>query len=343
MQDLKALTKSSAKVATFVVKLSGGNVDSYAYTNKKGQDVTAHKFEVSLVGKKPEDYCKGYVKSTQSECSKAASKFQDGTVWALSKVAFDTYTQSQYISTPVPYRVDLSRSLMKILDESTETQETLRASMPSSPAPSASVADVTRITTNRSIDVIAVIKEIDGRTRQSKTGEMIADIVLVDNTTVGSGKLALIDVRVFGATKIEQLTEAVGTPMAFFNLSIACDKQSGKPKITHYSKDKIAPAPECQKTNELRQKGEELQNATDTEKLTQVWQPNQTKDVSGPQPMSCAAFLDYTKETPQATVPDVNQIMWAHIEEPTPSENILFGDRLWFRTQLRDPSCNATV
>ena len=174
---MKALSKSSAKVATFVVKLSKGDVESYAYTNRKGQDVTAHKFEVFLVGKKTEDYCKGFVKSTQSECSKVASKFQDGTVWALSKVAFDTYTQSQYISTPVPYRVDLSRSLMKILDESTETQETLRASMPSSPAPSASVADVTRITTNRSIDVIAVIKELDGKTRQSRSEETIADIV----------------------------------------------------------------------------------------------------------------------------------------------------------------------
>ena len=53
---MKALTKSSAKVATFVVKLSGGHVESYAYTNKKGQDVTAQKFEVSLVGKKTQDF-----------------------------------------------------------------------------------------------------------------------------------------------------------------------------------------------------------------------------------------------------------------------------------------------
>ena len=84
------------------------------------------------------------------------------------------------MNTPIPYRVDLSKSLMKIQDESTKDQEALRASMPSSPAPTTSVADVTRITTNRSTDLIAVIKDIDTKTRKSKKEEMIADIVLVD-------------------------------------------------------------------------------------------------------------------------------------------------------------------
>ena len=106
-----------------------------------GVETTAFKFEVFLVGTNLEEYCKGYVKSTESECDKAAEKFKDGTVWALSKVAFDTYTQSQYISTPIPYRVDLSKSLMKIQDESSKVQEALRASMPSSPAPTTSVPE----------------------------------------------------------------------------------------------------------------------------------------------------------------------------------------------------------
>ena len=309
MLNLKALTKSSAKVATFVVRLSGGEIEKYSYTNKKGAEVTAHKFEVFIVGNKPEEYCKGYVKSSSSECNQAADKFKDDTVWALSKVAFDTYTQNQYISTPVPFRVDLSKSMMKIQDERTEHQETLRASMPAAPTPLIPVADVKRITTNRSIDLIAVIKEIDSKTRQSRSQETIADIVLVDNSVGSSGKLVLIDVSVFGDTKIEQLKAAVGKPMAFFNLSIACDKHSGKPKITHYSKDKVVPAPECAKTTELRQKAVELQKASETEKLTQEWEPTQARDVSGLQSMSCAAFLDYTAESSEAVVPDVSQIL----------------------------------
>ena len=344
MQNLKALTKSSARIATFAVRLCDGAVENYTYTHKKtGQQTTAHKFEVSLVGNNPQEYCKGYVKASEEECKKAAAKFSNGTVWALSKVAFDSFTQTQYISTPILLRVDLSKSTMTIQDGSTEENKALRASMPSSRVPPTSVADVTRIKTSCCTDLIAVIKEVHPQTRKSKADELISDIVLVDTTMGSSGKLAAIDVSVFGASKIQQLTAAIGTPMAFFNLSIACDNKSEKPKITHYSKDKIAAAPECSKTAELRQKATDLKAATDTEKLTQVWEPNQSRDVSGPQTLSCAAFLDYTTETPQAAVPDVSQLMWVHIEEPAPDETILNGDRIWFLTQLRDNSGNVTV
>ena len=89
MQNLKALTKSSAKVATFAVRLSDGGVEKYTYPNKSTVvETTAYKFEVFLVGTNPEEYCKGYVKSTESDCNKAAAKFKDGTVWALSKSRF---------------------------------------------------------------------------------------------------------------------------------------------------------------------------------------------------------------------------------------------------------------
>ena len=344
MQDLKVLSKSSARIATFAVRLCDGAVDKYTYTQKRTQTSTiAYKFEVTLVGSNPQEYCIGYVKGSETDCKKAAASFKDGTIWALSKVALDTFTQAQYVSTPIRFRVDLAKSTTKIQDESDGAHKSLYASMPSSPVPPTSVADVTRIATNRSTDLIAVVKEVQNEKRTSKAGEMIVDIVLVDNSMGSSGKLAAIDVSVFGESKIEKLTTNVGKPMAFFNLSIACDKKGGKPKITHFGKDKIAPAPECPKTVELRHKADELQAATDTEKLTQVWEPNQSRDVAGPVTLSCAAFLDFTKEIPEAAVPDVSQLMWVHIEEPAPEETILIGDRIWFQTQLRDNSGKMSV
>ena len=339
MQNLKALSKSSARLATFAVRLCDGESETYTFTSKKsGQLTTANKFEVTLVGKNPEEYCKGYVKASKEECNKASEKFKDGTVWALSKVVFDAFTQAQYISTPVQFRVDLNMSTMKIQDdEEDEAQKNLRASMPYSPVPPISVAQLTLITTNMKTDLIAVIKEVSNTTRKSKEkNEQIADIVLVDNTTAKSGKLAAIDVSIFGESKIQQLKSAIGTPMAFFNLSIACDKQDNKPKITHYSTEKIGPAPECPKTAELHQKAAALKAATDTETLTQAWEPNQSRDVTGPQTLSCAAFLDYSTKTPEAAVPAVSQLMWVHIEEPAPGQTILIGDRIWFRTSVRD-------
>jgi len=220
IQNLKALTKSSARIATFAVRLCDGAVENYTYTHQQtGQQTTAHKFEVFLVGSNPQEYCKGYVKASEEECKKAAAKFSNGTVWALSKVAFDSFTQTQYISTPILLRVDLSKSTMTIQDGSTEENKALRASMPSSRVPPTSVADVTRIKTSCCTDLIAVIKEVHPQTRKSKADELISDIVLVDTTMGSSGKLAAIDVSVFGASKIQQLTAAIGTPMAFFNLA----------------------------------------------------------------------------------------------------------------------------
>ena len=206
LQDLKSLNKSSARVATFAAKLCDGIVEKYTYFQKISQlQVTAHKFEVTLVGSNPQEYCKGFVKASKEDCEKAAAKFKDGTVWALSKVAFDTYTAGQYISTPILYRVDLSKSIMTCRDTNSDADKALRASMPPAPVPPTSVVDLTRITTNRSTDLIAVVKEVGNQTRRSKADELIVDVLLVDGTMASSGNLATIDVSVFGASKIDKL------------------------------------------------------------------------------------------------------------------------------------------
>ena len=345
LQNLKALNKSSARIASFACRISGGAVEKYTYQEKKtGQDKTVHKFEAYLVGNNAQEYCRAYVKGSEQECKKAADKFKDGTVWALSKVVWDTWTKVQYISTPVPFRIDLSKSVMTAQDEDSQVQKKLRKDMPSSPEPPISVADVSLITTTCSTDLIAVVKDVADKTRVSKAGELIVDITLVDTTVGSSGKVVVIDVSVFGADKFERLKAAVGTPMAFFNLSIACDKKGEKPKITHYGSEKLAPAPESRKTAELRKKAAELQAANDTEKLTQIWEPtDKARDVSGPQTLSCAAFLDYTSESRDAFVPEVTQVMWIHPEEPPPGHEILFQERIWFLLKTRDGSGNLTV
>ena len=116
---------------------------------------------------------------------------------------------------------------------------------------------------------------------------------------------------------------AIGQPMAFFNLSVVCGGRGSSPKINHYTNEIIKPAPECEKTTSLRDKQQELATATNTASLTAVWTPNTTRDVTGPRPISCAAFLDHSSDTPQAQLPEVVQLMWVHIEEPDPDEQVL--------------------
>ena len=79
--------------------------------------------------------------------------------------------------------------------------------------------------------------------------------------------------------------------------------------------------------------------------MTTEFTPNATKDAGGPQVLLCAAFLDYTRDNEKASVPDVVQLMWVHIEEPESSASILDASqqRIWYLAQLPDMSGATTV
>ena len=189
-------------------------------------------------------YCIGYVKGSKADCGKAQDTFTDACVCALSKVAFDTYTSPAAISTPIAFRVDLAKSNIIVLDKRPGNYAELYASMPTHPVPPRSVADVARINTARSTDLIAVIKRVIGaeKPRKSKTGEDIVDVELVDTSmTKPTSKLAEIVVSIFGADKIKKLSK--GATMVFFNLSVTCGRgRDAKPSINHYSDQLLLPA-----------------------------------------------------------------------------------------------------
>jgi hypothetical protein len=88
-----------------------------------------------------------------------------------------------------------------------------------------------------------------------------------------------------------------------------------------------------------------LSTATNTESLTAAWVATQSKDVSGPQPLSCSAFLDYTSEAPHASMPQVVQLMWVHIEEPDPNTSVTEGSsgRIWYRASAKDASGSTVL
>ena len=85
------------------------------------------------------------------------------------------------------------------------------------------------------------------------------------------------------------------------------------------------------------------------QQLTTAWAPSaQARDVSGPRPLSCAAFLEYTSELPTAAMPDVVQLMWLHLEVPAPDDAVTIADqaggcRVWCRLPIRDVSGSVEV
>ena len=112
--DMAALNKSSGKVATFAVRIVGAKASEYTFTSKRdSKPITQHKFEAWLVGINAQAYCIGFVKGSQATVKQAQEKYAEGSVWALSKVVFDTYTAITFVRTPVPFRLDVAKSKME--------------------------------------------------------------------------------------------------------------------------------------------------------------------------------------------------------------------------------------
>ena len=342
--DLGSLNKSSARVAVFAVRLCNGQTTDYEYTNKKTQKVTkAHKFEVHMVGQKPESYCIGYVKDSADAVGKARLKFLNGSVWLLSKVVFDTYAKAEYSGSPVPFRIDLLKSGMKHITPEDEQLKDLHETLPLCPVPPRTVAEVARITSAKSTDLLAIIKSCSKDIRTTKAGESVIDVELIDNTEHTQGKLATVKVSVFGAAKITGLKDKVGEAMVFFNLSVSCT--GGSTSVSHYANELVQPAPQCTKTEALLAQKDRLSTATNTESLTVDWVAGSSRDVSGPQPLSCSAFLDFTCEAPNASMPQVVQLMWLHIEEPDPHATVTESSsgRIWYRASAKDASGSTVL
>ena len=252
---LKALDQTSAKFGTFAVRLCRGRILEFDCKSRhRKQRVPVYRFEAWLVGEKPSEYCIGYVKGSEAVCRKAKTDYMDDLLWTLSKISLDANTSSTNISTPIPFRIDLAKSVLTAM-----TGDGLCARMPTHPVPPRTVADVFYMTTKRSTDLIALLKGVSAYKRRSKADEEILDVELVDLSKTNADMLATIVVSVFGKKdKIQFLKDSVGEPMAFFNLTITCSGRGEKPRISHFGNEILMSAPECEKTSSLREAKKDL-------------------------------------------------------------------------------------
>ena len=211
--------------------------------------------------------------------------------------------------------------------------------MPKQPVPPRTVAETDGITTSKSQDLLALVKEATNK-RQNKDGCDIIDVLLIDGSQTTTGERATVFASVWGPGKVNLVEDNVGKPLAFFNLTIKVE--GDKRLVNHYREAPLHEAPACDKTTHLQAEAATLLAATDTKQLTseREWSPTEARDVSGPQPLCCAAFLDYTAEEPSASMPSVVQVPWLMVEEPDEHDQVTIpdGSRLWLLPKGRDPS-----
>jgi hypothetical protein len=334
--------KSSARIAHLIAKICHGKKKSYTYVEKKSQkEITAYKFECLLLGDKEGVYMCGFLKGTQQQVNDAANKFKDGQVFKLSKISLDTWTSTTSISSPKAFRLNLEKTTCQQI----AANDALAQQIPLAPVPPRTVGETAKVTTNKNQDLLAVVKAATNK-RTTRDGIDIIDAVLIDDSKAETGQFATVLVSVWGDEKVNLIEENVGKPLAFFNLTIKME--AGNRVVNHYAEALLLVAPDSEKTEHLLAEASTLTGATNTVQLSKEreWHPQESPDVSGPQPLCCAAFLDLTAEEPAAAnMPSVVQIPWLLLEEPAQDEDVEVtnehGGRLWFVTKARD--CSGAV
>ena len=330
--DLTTLNKSSIKFASWIVRVTDGQKYQYTYTNKKtGSQVAVYKYECRLVGKSESAYVMATFKGTEKAVETAKEKFKHGSVWILSHVKFEENSQVAYISSPLKVSVDLVKSTLQCSED--PEMENLLAKML---VPPRTVAETTRITSNRNQDLLAIVTHISPL-RQTKSGDVI-DVTIMDASEDSPGVFAKVLVSVIGSSKHALLV--VGKALVFFNLACKVDKENKQ--YTHWENSLLCEAPPCDKHTKLTAEFDQLKDAVNTVMLTK-FTAKQSIDVSGPQAIAACAFVDYTAQNPSAKLPTVMQLMLVTLEEPTGSVVAEGSERIWFITKLRDNSGSAEV
>ena len=346
---LASMNKSSARIGTFLARLSRPRVGSYSYQRRSGTGtVTQHKFSCLLLGA-PEErdatgtscYCMGICKGSEGQVKAMGEKYKEGTALKLSKVTFDGSVNAQYIHTPLQIVVDMGKTTIHIMSPPELLLSGLQ--LGSQVVPPRTVAETSSIRSSKSTDVLAMLKSIS-ESRKCKSGEDVADAILIDGSSNASEHSG-ISVAIFGRQKIEFLKQNAKKPLVFLNLAIKVNNNGSK-EINHWFDDEVSLAPVCAKANALDTDAEALRDAA-VQLLTKEWQPTYTRrDVSGTQPLSCCGFLDFASELPQAEhMPEVMQVNWIKVDEPMSGMHILdkSGERIWFLAKICDVTGSVQV
>jgi len=210
---LSALNRSSANIAQFLIVVYQPKRTTYQYMQMRGnREVTAHKMQCLLLGPSETDgttaYAAAIVKGTKEFVGGAMEKYTHNSRWVLSKVVFDGVGDAKYVSAPLKFRVDLSKSLVQALDSNN-----MAVRLAKYPVPPRTVSETAGISDTRSTDLLAIVKS-QSTPRPTKS-DVVADVELVDGSTMPNGKVASVTVSVFGQDKLDFISASRG-PIVFF-------------------------------------------------------------------------------------------------------------------------------
>ena len=192
------------------------------------------------------------------------------------------------------------------------------------------MASIAAVKTSLATDILAVVRDI-GEKRHPLNQPTVVDVTLADGSGIDQ-RQAEIKIAVWGDTNIDFIEAHRDTALMFLNVAVT--KVSAGLKVNFFKGEMV-----CKGAEEaLAQSKEAITEATEVEKLTTDFVPTAKIETSGPQVMTCAAILNATAEATELDMPEVMQVNFLQVEEPTTGQEVWekTHTRIWFASTVRD-------
>jgi len=365
---LHELNPKSAGVGAWVLKVYNMRLIIYDYI-WQNQSKRGHKLECMLVAADG-TYCQGVIKTAYNrgkggggadpaaELKQMQAKFQNGTVWKMTKVTL-TDEKSAFISSALKKCIDLRK---------TKCTGILQGSIKMAPAPAAQeeLQSILALAQTQRVDLTALIADISAVRRETTAFGIrdIVDVTLVDGSKQGDAENQVkAQVTIFfgssdrGPASLKSMQDAheSNTVVTFYGLT--CIPQSGG--VCNFKTGQSffweAAAGNYAKMARLQAQAVELVSAPGS-LITKTWDPTQSTRQFAEEPAVhsvcgwIAALLrpatgDLASSSAEGD-DEVFQINHCHVAVPSPGACILTnkGDRIWLQNiRIMDATGSFTV
>ena len=356
LETLKNMNGSSAKHATWVVRVCSSSIIPYSFF-AKGVKVNAEKFEAILVSQNPKEFMIGSVPFSFKDrqgAAKAHKKFTPGSVWEIKTPHFDTKQKPEYISCPQKTvvvlekpttirpiaateaelyahpanHVDVGMNITELVKTLKEMKFVKRAARPASGSQASSNNNGTRL-----LNVCGkMVAFTDQKATENKEGtaRMVAQMELVDD----SG--ASVDVSVWDDAF--KLIKDIPCGEGLTIIGVTAVKNWDADTSKYNIKLNIWEGAQVLRGGDRAKSltGMDLDPAS-SQKLTAVFVPTMAPvDVNGPAVMTCCKALAQAPGRDGDTPFQLNRVL---VNAPTSEDAIVTQDkeRLWIpKAVMRD-------
>ena len=186
LTDLLQLNASSAKVATFHVKVLYPQRLEYQYTDKSGSKKTGLLFNCRLVSEGPHSVEANF-RGSATDIKTVEDKYKHGHTFLLSKATLDSKTPACFIASSIKMSVDLKTSSLVLCPD----EKGILAATIASPY---DIKDLLEVSSRMAFDLVAFLASVsEDRKVDLKAGgtAYVCDLVFTDGSQKEGKELAL--------------------------------------------------------------------------------------------------------------------------------------------------------